>query len=374
MTSLLKNCLFPGKLFCWVVCLGLLYSMSSYAESYIVKREDTLWDLAYEYLGDPFRWQDIWQVNQYIKDPHWIYPGDPLNIPGRYEGSLQDARGYDSGELTAEEKIAKYFGKKTTEDADDQEGETTGGSGELAYSEIKGLVEKGYLGPDMLRQVSFLWNKKDEKNIVAPGNAFIDGKKENTIYHQYDLVTGTIFGRHSYNVGDTVDIIHQERFLKYNGELVNLVRRVGIGRVEKVTRGKKATMELTLLKIWDVVRGEDRITPAERFTYHEIETMVDPYSTIQGAVFKRVESAAAPYLYQTFIINKGSRDGVQLGDIFLATNVDKKKSKHTPALLGCALNVSEQSSTLIIMKMYTNKLKEGDQVKLVKRIQFTDSM
>ena len=41
---------------------------------------DTLWDLAEHYLGDPYLWPQIWERNPYIKDSHWIYPGDPLAI------------------------------------------------------------------------------------------------------------------------------------------------------------------------------------------------------------------------------------------------------------------------------------------------------
>ncbi len=373
MTTLLKKKLQPVIVLHLTAWACFIYNTNICAESYIVKRDDTLWDLAHEFLGDPFRWHDIWNANRYIKDPHWIYPGDPLNIPGRYEGSLRDARETGTGALTAKEKIARYFKGETVVDTGSQGDEDVESTG-VTFSEIKGFVEKGYLGPDMLRQVSFLWNKRDEKDIIAPGNAYIEGKKEDTFFHQYDRVTCVIFGRHSYNKGDTVDIFRQERFFKYHDEPVKLVRRVGLGRVESITRGVKTTMDITLIKIWDTVRGEDRITPAERFTYHEIDNVVNAQSSLRGTVFKRVELTEAPYLYQTFIIDKGRRDGVQLGDIFLVANVDKKKDRKVPTLLGCALNVGEQSSTLIIMKMVMNKLAAGDEVTLIKRIQFTESM
>ncbi len=47
---------------------------------YIIQPGDTLWDLAAKSLGNPYLWPQIWEQNQYIRDAHWIYPGDPLVI------------------------------------------------------------------------------------------------------------------------------------------------------------------------------------------------------------------------------------------------------------------------------------------------------
>jgi hypothetical protein len=52
-------------------------------DDYIIVKGDTLWDLAEKWLGDPYLWPQIWDENRYILDSHWIYPGDPLVVPGR---------------------------------------------------------------------------------------------------------------------------------------------------------------------------------------------------------------------------------------------------------------------------------------------------
>ena len=56
---------------------------------YVVKG-DTLWDLGSKYLGNPFAWPQIWELNKWVKDPHWIYPGDPLLVDGS-RGSVPQA-------------------------------------------------------------------------------------------------------------------------------------------------------------------------------------------------------------------------------------------------------------------------------------------
>lgn len=50
--------------------------------SHNVVQGDTMWDLAGRYYKDPFQWPRIAQANPGVKDPHWIYPGGVLVIPG----------------------------------------------------------------------------------------------------------------------------------------------------------------------------------------------------------------------------------------------------------------------------------------------------
>ncbi|MDH3403490.1 MAG: LysM peptidoglycan-binding domain-containing protein [Acidobacteriota bacterium] len=73
------------------------------AELYAIVRGDTLWDLAARFYGDPYLWPQLWERNQYIRDAHWIYPGDPLVVgfevrPLEALADLQDAEEEEEGD------------------------------------------------------------------------------------------------------------------------------------------------------------------------------------------------------------------------------------------------------------------------------------
>jgi len=50
---------------------------------HVVRKGDTLWGIAREYTNDPFRWRQVYELNtSIVRDPHWIYPGERLRLPG----------------------------------------------------------------------------------------------------------------------------------------------------------------------------------------------------------------------------------------------------------------------------------------------------
>lgn len=55
---------------------------------------DWLSKIAQQYLGDWKLWPQIWEQNLWIKDSHWIYPGDKIVVPGaKTDGSMAGGSG-----------------------------------------------------------------------------------------------------------------------------------------------------------------------------------------------------------------------------------------------------------------------------------------
>ncbi len=337
-------------------------------ESYIIKKFDTLWDLSFKFLGDPFKWKEIWSLNPYIHDPHWIYPGNDLIIPGMYD-RMNDGAGnaLSSSSNILRKDVKKHFYELTKGFLNEDS---------LFSVEMNNIIEneiytfanrKDLFSADLLREASFLWTKKDDNNLVAPGNAYIVKNDDKTIYHQYDYITIEVIGNYTYNIGDTVDIIHQENFIKFKNKTVNLVRRVAMARIEEID---KSEIQASIFKIWDKVRNKDRIAPVTHFDCHKIDTVFKADKLIEANVFTKIEEGHMPNLFHSFIIDRGKNDGVKLGDIFLVYHVNKKKMEKMPSLLGYAVYTGEESSTIVILKIFRNVLAPGDVVKLFKRIKF----
>ncbi|MFP4240612.1 MAG: hypothetical protein ACLFQB_10690 [Chitinispirillaceae bacterium] len=241
----------------------------------------------------------------------------------------------------------------------------------LASSDSSGLYgeysleRKIEISSELLASSAFLWTQKDARGYVLPGNGIVDEPEGRAAFQLHEKVTVKPVGEVDYKLGDTVDVLRPIKLISFKGKTANLVKRTGMAVVEGHSEKK---LVVSLVQMWDVIRGGERIAPTVSHNPISLDSLEAPDKNIQASVLMRVEKTVAPYLHQSFIIDKGAKDGVRLGDHFTVYEEKKGDSMSEELLVGLVTHVTPSASTLVILKLYSSQLNEGDQAFLTRRV------
>ena len=374
--------------------------------SHTVSRGETLWSISQMYFNDPLLWPEIYRLNTtVIEDPHWIYPGEVLNLsemittvaqggdtvvtrpdttpaaadtvrvtPGDtvpavvpLDTAAIDTIPADTSQFSVEpppptnvaESRETIFDRRQT-------------NRQVVQDVLRAYVHQPYrpLRAGEFYAAGFL---SEEERL--PWGRVLGATAQAAIPRLTDRTSATTFQEiairpprnASYHVGDSLLIARIDRALAY-GRWGDVVVPVGIARVTSIEseqvlaevvaqfdRVHENQLAMPLEPFRDP--GQVRPTPVEKGLTGKLLDPRDPHS-LAGA-------------QQYFFIDKGRRDGVTLGDVFEvfkpAQGYAGSASEEVRAVM-MIVHTRERSATGLLLQISHPGLDRGLPVRLIKKM------
>jgi hypothetical protein len=259
-------------------------------DTYVVKKGDTLWDIAGVFLKYPWYWPEIWYVNPQVQNPHLIYPGDVLRlvyVDGKPRVTVETA-----GEVRLSPQVRTEPLSESVR--------------AIPYGLLMNFVQR----PGVL-------DKKQIKNlpyVVGFRDRHIVGSRQNEFYAQGlgNPPAGT-----RYTVMHVGDPVHDPD----DGDLLGYIAHFGgVAQVIMTSGDKGGDGGITHLTVVD--SGSREILPGDKLLPGEPPKMGDDFvmsapkdTKLNGQVVAIVDGLYVAGRYQVLAINRGKKDGLAPGNI-----------------------------------------------------------
>jgi len=298
---------------------------------YVVQPGDTLWEISSRFLGNPYYWPRLWSINEYITNPHWIYPGNRIVFR---MGTLIDGPQIDIGD------------------------------GVPRVDAVDIITDNADCGPDIRFD-------QTRPARIYTANSFMAGKGEVDIYgtvekargqqtylSERDLVYLKVDDPEAYSCGDVVSIFrrakkmvrHPERRSQRFGS-----RYLVVGEAKVVHRHGDYLAAVVRNSWQEIQRGDLVGAPIPVNIEMEVG---EPRGDLEGVIVDRsLDERFMLGPNEVVFIDRGRADGVRVGHAFYVVeqrdeHVDiEEEDKDLPfAVIGrlVVVRVDEYSATAVI--------------------------
>jgi len=306
-------------------------------ETYIVRPGDTLWNLSQRFLNNPWYWPRIWSYNQSLDNPNWIYPGGQIRF-------------YPGNEITPPPKQDEADQEPDFEDIEGG-GFEGDGVGDRFNDVGNDRRRRDFFVPnEQLQDAGQVLNSPEEKRFLAVGDRiYVKLKKQN-------------------KPGDVLQVFRPGRDVRHpvtGANLGRMVEMVGELRVDLLSREQALG---TIMQSWDTLERGDYVAElpvqGEPVKAQENQKNVKAYVVETGKTELRFFGEQ-----NTILVDKGSSDGVQLGNMFIVVRAGDPYTKEYSGLadedIGEVLIIETQknNSTGLIINA-TRELVPGDRAEM----------
>jgi len=261
-------------------------------DSYTVKHGDTLWGIAKVFLRDPWYWPEIWQVNQQIKNPHLIYPGDTLRlvyIDGHPRITLQRGMLERGGAARVEPRVRSQPLESAV---------TT-----IPYEAVAAFMSNpSVLDREQIKAAPYVLATRDDHVVISDGDTvYARGFKGPVqVGTHYNIV----------RVGDALRDPDDDRIVGYDGVYT------GSGHVTRP--GDPATLLMT--------ESTRESVPGDKLFAGGVDVPLDfipsaPKVQVNGRIMAVSDGVTIIGQYQVVVVNRGTRDGLAPGNVLAVLEV-----------------------------------------------------
>ncbi|MBC7789591.1 MAG: LysM peptidoglycan-binding domain-containing protein [Anaerolineae bacterium] len=324
--------------------------------SHVVRSGDTLWDLARVYLSDPFQWPEIYRVNdEVVEDPHWIYPGETLSIPGDEPIAMVQAVAPSNTTIFSRARVERpaivaavqtYQAPVTSEPNGVREGEVYAapwveriggpeGQGELLERAAESVISQAAEGK---------WLQVQDRAYVK-------------------LPAGSGARR-----GDRYVIVRLGPAVGANGQIAI---PTGIVEVEDDEKGDVPIVRV--VRQFDAITVGQAIIPLQRFPIPDKATPVQKVLGVRTSVVWISSEAVLPSVQHYLVLAATLKDGVAIGDQFTLLRPRVRLDNGSvlpeePLALAQAVRVTDRGTTVILIDQRHPSISVGTAARLTAKM------
>ena len=325
------------------------------SKTHMVQKGDTLWDLSGKYLGNPYAWPQIWELNQWVKDPHWIYPGDPLIIDLARAVATADSVPEAVANLQPDQRRADPSAVRRPE-----LGFSFQDFIQLPFFAFEG-AEAHYKGQGAFTITA---NKREDRQYLGEGETiYMNGGTDQGVKAGDRFLILKTVARH---------VMHPTIAKKQLGDVI---QQVGVVRVYSAqSKGSVAVIERSL----DTVEVGDHLVKFTEPANVPLQLRTDTTEPVKVAANSGVVVYSRGGKQHSsggdmIIIDRGANDGIKVGEVLLAVRVRSfpvgsggekvPPTETTTYYLGQALVVRTDPQTATCRVLRSNEeLQSGDTV------------
>ncbi|MGH7501428.1 MAG: LysM peptidoglycan-binding domain-containing protein [Longimicrobiales bacterium] len=359
-------------LFSLVILIGAALPASAQepatqSREHLVRAGDTLWDLANFYFTNPFLWPTIFEANRdVVEDPHWIYPGERLMIPG-VEGGLPVAVQPDTvaeGVFEATGQTAQGRTRFYTPPAAANE--------ERAFALVSRSEPLYAVSPGEYNSAAWLADSATSSirgRLIGMADPVTHGDKFPPVLHPYDRVLVGAMRGDAATAGDSMLVV---RFDPPVGLLGNIVVPVALVAVDSVG---ESVMEARVVRQYGPAKVGDYLIPYEAPVGLMRRQPSVAASGPEGLLVAFLDGEPLFGTYDNGFVDLGREDGLMVGDeliAFVPARPNERENAELPPEVVATLRVvkvRENSATVRVAGASSTALTDGLIVRVVRKMQ-----